>query len=424
MARARASAPAVLLRDGRVLVVGGGNEIDAAAELWDPATDGWSPTAPLNKARADFALIRLADGRALVVGGRNEDGTSFSSTYAYDPSAGMWARMGVLGTARTAPAAAALPDGRALVAGGWYHETTSSVGGIVLAAWPGDDDDASAAPDDVEPEPQGPGMATAEVMDPRTGDWSKTDAMRYARFGAASATLADGRVLVVGSLDGPSWGVTVPDGAYASAEVFDPEADRFSEAGRLPQIDRPRLEALGEPGANPIDEGEPPVSSVGTLVPLEDGGAVLIGHAQSWKHVGDITRSFRWDPTTGEWSDIGPTYIYIGEPTSKVLFAPGVPNLVGSAAAPLPDGPVLVAGGDGPAVPSGQGFSSDHTAAAWHVDAGTDSWSELPAMPAPRTQATAVALDDGSVLVIGGFGEDTPDGSSELATAVRFLPGR
>src|SRR3954447_3252900 len=62
MARGRASAPAVLLRDGRVLIVGGGNQIGATAELWDPGTDAWSPTGSLNKPRADFALVRLADG--------------------------------------------------------------------------------------------------------------------------------------------------------------------------------------------------------------------------------------------------------------------------------------------------------------------------------------------------------------------------
>src|SRR4029453_19408520 len=101
--------------------------------------------------------------------------------------------------ARPPPAAAGLPDGRALVAGGYFHDSTSSNGGIVLAAWSGGSDGATSGPDDIEPEQRGPAMATAEVLDAGSGDWSKTGAMRYARFGAASATLADGRVLVVGS---------------------------------------------------------------------------------------------------------------------------------------------------------------------------------------------------------------------------------
>ena len=42
-------------------------------------------------------------------------------------------------------------------------------------------------------------LATAELYDPVTDTWSATGPMRYARYGAEAVTLADGRVLVVGS---------------------------------------------------------------------------------------------------------------------------------------------------------------------------------------------------------------------------------
>ena len=75
-AEKRALHTATLLPDGRVLVVGGLTIRDpegyvglASAEVWDPATETFSPTGSLSVARAWHTATALPDGRVLVVGG-------------------------------------------------------------------------------------------------------------------------------------------------------------------------------------------------------------------------------------------------------------------------------------------------------------------------------------------------------------------
>jgi hypothetical protein len=414
MALARVSPHAAVLRDGRVLVIGNlWERLDAIAELWDPATGGWQTTAGLNKPRTDFVLVALEDGRVLVTGGLNDTEESFSSTYVFEPGTETWTKVGLLGTARTAPSAAVLPDGRVLVAGGYFHikptDARAPGPGIALAAY--HPAEASTPPlADVDPYPVGAAMATAELFDPATGTWSPTGALTYARVAAATATLADGRVLVVSSTTGPQGGVTVDPGAFDSAEIYDPETGRFSAAGKFPAIDRAALEAQGAPDANPVPDGTPTIEDIGTLVALDDGGAILIGHAQYWKHQGDITRSFRFDADAGRWTEIGQTYIVVAEPTIVNLTVPGARNLARAMVAPLQDGGLLIVESDFGETPG----------AAQRYDPESDAWSALPSLPEPRSRGATVVLADGSVLLIGGFGLG-PD-AEWLASSIRFVP--
>ena len=75
MDHARQSHTATVLPDGRVLVVGGGADggpLDSA-EMRDPVSGTFSPTAPLAAARAWHTATLLPDGRVLVVGGGDVD---------------------------------------------------------------------------------------------------------------------------------------------------------------------------------------------------------------------------------------------------------------------------------------------------------------------------------------------------------------
>jgi hypothetical protein len=407
----------VVLGGGRLLVLSEGG---TTANLWDPITGAWKPTAGLNKSRTGCAAVTLADGRLLVTGGRNESDQSYSSSYIYDPSTGHWSKTGLLGTARTIPSAALLPDGRVLVAGG-YYAVEPDLGqdiapGTVLTAFeprsnPGT---LSFAPRlaDVSPPTIGRAMATAELFDPATGTWSSTGSLSYVRAGAQAVTLADGGVLVVGSV---SWedGVDVAADSSKTAEIYDPATGRFSLTGPLPQMDWSALEKAGHRDLSGFGWGER--SGGGALLALADGGAILIGHGDTWWHGAGIqvTRSFRFDAVLARWTEVGQTYAWVDDyETGHKTETAGVRNLEGAAVAQLPDGRILVAGGVGP-------NRWDATAVAQLYDSTTDSWSDLPPMPKARRDGSALVLTDGSILVLGGSGDDGP-----LASAIRFVPER
>lgn len=442
---------AVVLGDGRVLVVGndgaygpyqGVRDDTATAELWDPASGKWTTTASLNKPRADFAAVPLAGGRALVTGGLDQ-GTagcgrgfgsgqqSFSSTYAYDPKSGIWVRGGLLHTARTAPSAAVLPDGRILVAGGYFYTGDTSARVVApqgrLAAYrPGWT--AGAAPGilaDVEPPPVGTGLATAELYDPASGSWSATGSMTYARFGAAAATLADGRVLIVGSGSGGDSGVAkVDERAYVTAEIYDPKIGRFTLAGSLPPIDWAALSKLGITDPGIVPGFAPAPADPGSLVALADGGALLVGHTGSWKHQGLVSRAFRFDAQARNWTATGQPFVAVEDPSSGASQqTPGVGRLH-ALAARLPDGRVLVAGGAS-TYESSPGIT---TASVELYDPATNAWSALPSMPGPRSAGAIVTLHDGSPLLVGGTDGRATDadpctGPQGLSSAIRFVPG-
>ena len=454
MALGRGDPHAVLLGNGKVLVVGNDGEGDMVrpdsvqSEIWDPADGTWSAGPSLNALRAAFVAVPVAGGGVLVTGGVNagvadEEGyqdrhQSYSSTYVYDPwsDSVSWLRKGLLDRARTFPTAAALLDGRVLVAGGYYLSgARGSVPGAVLAAYRPDSDgllpNASSPPADVSPPALIPALATAELYDPATGSWSATGALRYARVGAPAVTLADGRVLVVGSASAESWwNYTVPgvsDRAFQTAEIYDPRTGRFSLTGDLPAVDWSPLSKLGpypirvEGGTGPYIIEVEGATGVGTLVALADGGALLVGQVTSWyidalELEGSTVRTLRFDPATGRWAQVDQAVYAIvsGEDSDSADVIVAGHSREGALAVRLGDGRVLVAGGT----------VVELTATAELYDPATGSWFTLPPMPEPHAGGAAVLLADGSVLVVGGH-DLTHVGSDDtgISTAIRFVPG-
>jgi len=416
---------ALLAGTGRVLVVG-----PKTAELWDQGANAWRGTTALNKPRYEFAAIALADGRVLVTGGVNEEprgggeqAQSFSSTYVYDARPGHeeWTKVGLLATARTAPSIARLPDGRVLVAGGYFYtgptEGRVDAPGIELAAYHAGT--TRAAPGsgplyDVDVPPSGYALATAELFDPTTGTWTATGPMKYARAGAGAVTLADGRILVVGSSDANVTGIHAD--AYRTAEIYDPSTGRFSLAGRLPDID---LAAIGKLGVT-LPDGDPAAGPNGELVALADGGALLIGHLGWWKHQAEIVRDLRFDGATASWVEVGQPHAWAyDEAHSSSQSTPGS-GRVRAQVASLIDGRVLIAGGE-----DGYQYAGTTASTAELYEPTTDTWIDLPPMPEPRAQGGVVLLHDGSVLLVGGSGGWDQEGTATRPTsAVRFLPAR
>lgn len=465
LAVARGDPHAVLLGDGRVLVVGNDEAYESCvrpdsveSETFDPARRAWTDGPALNAPRAQFAAVSVTGG-ALVTGGvtagaPDESGyaanhQSISSTYTFDPATApaAWARRGLLDRARTLPIAATLRDGRVLVAGGYYlsgreEGSVGAPGGITLAAWPGRDAPGGGAGPfgDISPPTPVPALATAEVFDPATGRWSGTGALRLARIDAPVVTLEDGRVLVAGSTPVSGWNYTEPRvdaRAYRTAEVYDPATGRFRLTGEYPE---PDWTLLARWGPYPISRTE--AGSPGALVPLDDGGALLVGQEINWSIFplelqGSVTRTLRYEPASNAWTVIDQVveaHPYVEQPTPTEIVVPGRTR-PGAAAVRLADGRVLIAGGRDPAVVGEDGHPL--TDAADLYDPAADTWYAVAPMPEERAGGAAVLLRDGSVLLVGGTGpgptcfnqaEEGCDacGSALTGTSsvVRFIPGR
>lgn len=233
-------------------------------------------------------------------------------------------RVGDLVEGRDMGMAAPLPDGRVLV-----------TGGVGLDA-------------------QGNGvyLASAELFDPDTGNFSPTGPMQHGRDGNATITpLADGRVLVAGGISQDADGQPV---ALASAEVYDPRTGRFERTAN--DMSSPRY--------------------FHGAARLADGRVLVTG---GWGIAGRLAGAELYDPATNRFSRVGDMGI---ERNSHTVT-------------PLPDGRALVAGGlttDAGLVASAEVF-----------DPATGRFTPTGALAAPRMMATASPLADGSVLVVGGM---------------------
>lgn len=196
MAQARAWHTASLLGDGRVLIAGGGS-IDGsgfgfttskAAEIYDPATQSFSPAGDMPNTAASHTASVLLDGTVLVAGGFDGCGTQ-TGVAIFDPASNSFSPGVSLAANRAEHTATTLNDGRVLISGGSQ--------GIDWCAW-----GVST-------------LDTAVVFDPATSSYSPELVMREPRSGHSATLLTDGKVLVVGS----------------TAELFDPANSSFAITG-------------------------------------------------------------------------------------------------------------------------------------------------------------------------------------------------
>ncbi len=179
--------PAVVLNDGRVLVVNGASVSARTAELYDPVTLTWAFTGSTINQRQGASLTLLANGKALLAGGNNVNAE------LYDPATGTWSSGGA--TPSMQIFATATPLGPA------YGNKVLLVGGYGTGS---------------------NGTNTA-IYDPATNSWSAGPPMVQPRVNHATTLLPDGRVLVLGgapSINNPA--------SVATAEVYDPAANSWS----------------------------------------------------------------------------------------------------------------------------------------------------------------------------------------------------
>lgn len=242
MASARTSASSALLPDGRVLVAGGmgssGHPL-ATTEIYNPATGQWSSGPTMATTRAVTSgefLVRLHDGRVLALGNVKPEvydpatdhwtpvatppgaiaapfvvlpngpvvALSLAGTQAhvYDPGSNTWQSFAGLDGRRDF-ALAMLPDSRVLVSGGRFGNVRT---------------------------------ASTLIFNPGNGQWQAGPAMNVPRMSHLAFALNDGRVVV-------SHGVPDNLAVNGRAEVYDPATNTWSLAGQVIKFDAATLGA-------------------------------------------------------------------------------------------------------------------------------------------------------------------------------------
>ncbi len=169
---------AVLLDNGKVLVVGDG------AEIFDSTSLNYSVIPNRTLIRNSHTVTKLQDGRILILGG-------LSTVEIYDSSTSTFSNTGsMIQVIRTTHTATLLANGKVLVTGGYQTNSSSS-------------------------------LLSAELYDPTTGIFTSTGNMNYARRTHNATLLTDGTVLISGGFDSLGKRITI-------AEIYNPSTGLFT----------------------------------------------------------------------------------------------------------------------------------------------------------------------------------------------------
>lgn len=231
--------------DGRVVFAGPSYTItyNPASNNWSSA-GGWGADNYHDRGRG----LVLQNGKVLVTGGDLAGYIFTTATHLFDPATNLWSSTGNLAYGRTAFAIALLQNGKVLVAGGLG------------------------------------GGQTAELYNPATGTWSATGNTVLNHQNAVAVTLPSGKVLLRSY-----------SGFAPAAEIYDPATGTWSLTGSpvgsgTALTVLPTGKVLQQNGAtselyNPATgtwspTGSPNVSRVSATAVMNNGGVLLVGGMQ------------------------------------------------------------------------------------------------------------------------------------------------
>ena len=199
MTKPRRGHRAILLPDGRVLIVG----LESSMEMYDPST-GTFAALDAQTARWFDAPVLLASGKVLLTAGISACGQDCNlgkgEANLYDPATGALASTGPMTSVQTQPVATLLLDGRVLLTGN-AGDITSDIGGC------------------------SPPCVSSELYDPVAGSFFKAALPSTPRDGHTATLLPDGTVLLAGGLS--------PYGGAPPPELYNPTLDSFQGNGNM-----------------------------------------------------------------------------------------------------------------------------------------------------------------------------------------------
>jgi hypothetical protein len=303
----------------------------------------FTPTGNMTVPRANSTATLLPDGRVLIVGGEQ----SGTTAELYNPATGTFqaSSANIVGTPLL------LNNGELLVLGTGAElydpktDSTTPTGHLLV------DQGIYAATVLGNGKALVLGTHDAEIYDPVTGSFASAGpyAAALGNLLTTAITLADGRVLVLGS---------------NPPQLFDPATNSFSTTGSL--------SATGLYGMDLYSA---------TL--LKDGRVLVAGGMGDWRTAAAVL----YDPKTGTFTTTGSM--------NDARDA--------HAAALLADGHVLILGGDGWACSATGCYFSGSLSSAELYDPATGTFSRAGYMNEARTLPTAALLQNGDVLVTGGY---------------------
>jgi len=363
----------------------------AAPTPGQSSVGAFTPTGAMTIARNWHTATLLNNGQVLIAGGVSDSSfAATASTELYDPTLGTFSPTGNMTIPRAAHTAVLLPDGRVLIAGG-----SSGFGENV------------------------PYLTTAEIYDPSTGTFTATSDMIHGHECGQAHVLNSGKVLLSG---GSSVSSASPNpGPIPDAQLYDPTAGSFAAAGtyatvppngsfcgghaetlladgRVLVVWEDDLAEIYDPETGSFTQTAKPLGpspdnvGLATATLLMDGKVLVAGGQDDYQESYKLTELF--DSLTGS-------------------FTPGgsLPSgHDGASATLLPNGTVLIAGGDYdfgvPYSPQGHAVVYDPVSGIFRAGPGMVSSPSTP---------TATLLNDGRVLIAGGFSWATPSGPTPLA---------
>lgn len=367
-----------------------GFEGDARFSIAQEKQPQWISISSLKTARFDHSATLLQNGNVLVVGGYGA-GLMLSSCELYDPATGTWTVTGKLNKLRQRHTATLLKNGRVLVVGG------------------------------SEPV-KGKYDGTAELYDPASGTWSLTGNLKVGRIHHTATLLLDGRVLVTAGHSGET--------PLSSAELYDPGSGTWKQAADLKE-DRMNAAAIllpdgkvlvtggaGRSGTSGTELFDPDKNSWKKTASMSinrwfhtatllTSGKVLVEEGAGYPFSQDRTNRSSaeiYDPVADKWTRTGRVGTDRHSHTATLL----------------PNGNVLIAGGDlfgdkGGIYPGGGRLVSTEL-----YDPGTGTWSAWSNMNAPRALHTATLLANRKLLVVGGISKDIALSSVEVVDVSRL----